>query len=747
MKHKEILCYLSLIASAIVLIGCSAGDALQSNAAAAQSSGDLGRPALVFADSGAVPVTAKSSSADLYIVNNSESAINDISYSMSNNLGQDLQVINTASCNTLAAHSGCMLHYRLPQLSTTTNIGSAVLNASYTTTTSHTSSRLLNFEYIDSSRLSESGWQLSAPNVQLSNGYGMVYYYAGNTATRVDSVAGSGISVINNSLPQELAPGEVGSMAVYNATNKSRQLTVEGSNVKQQLMLQAATLAPAQLVAGVVPLLDASSGSATGSLPLANIGNDRITITQITASNSDVQINNMGSRSCQTGTSYDSSTSCSVDFTVQSAAPGTANITISYTDNANPKAAAQTVVGQIAWYNQKPYALLSISNDFTDHYLKTSESKVTLTLSNLGDEPQNYQTIAFTNKNVDISDISDSCKGSIAAGESGCNISFTMTKSPISFGDQGFSGILVTSTNSTPLAMGLAKYTVPPPFDTGHFAYVAGDKTNNVYRCLIYSDGELKSCISVGSGFSRPEGIAFYRADNESGIIYVANYKSNQVSSCHIDKESGTLYNCHNNLDYNNADTVAVYNQRLYSSSFYNGLYQYFYRADIRVDGGLGAVNHQRFSIHYEGWGLAFYKGYAYLAGSDFAIGTSHVYMYDVSPTTGTFSNEKKIDDGIDKASSVFINESSGYIYFGQNEKKPIKCSISQSDGTLFGCATTGDNSLHYSYGIAIYNGYAYIGAWDKGSMSKCTVHMDGSLTDCFETAAGVKPSYGVAFY
>jgi len=200
--------------------------------------------------------------------------------------------------------------------------------------------------------------------------------------------------------------------------------------------------------------------------------------------------------------------------------------------------------------------------------------------------------------------------------------------------------------------------------------------------CTLASDGTTSNCLAAaGVGtFSGPTGIAFYG----SSYAYVADYLADTVYVCTV-MADGSLSACiSTGSSFQGPWQLAVSGSTLYSTN---------------AGGGVTSCS---------------IGGNATLSGCTLGTGTE---------TAG-------------------IAVSAGFAYIGVGPSEVDVCAVGPTGLLSASCPPTGAGGVFSSpAGIALSGGYAYVANASAGTVSVCSVNLDGSLACGAQSAVGVQPT------
>ncbi|MFO0319902.1 MAG: hypothetical protein ACK5Z5_05815, partial [Neisseriaceae bacterium] len=305
----------------VMLFACNTGNLGTNNSNLISSTVPLSASKITIDNVGTVPVFADTATSSIiYIHNNSNEVINNIDYSISNNLGINSFSIDVNGCDSIAANSRCALKFTTPVLSATNVQGSSVLKASYN---GNSFSQIINYNQILDN--SASGIIVSS-GVNINNygnqsGYAMVYAYAGSGKSyllKKIEISSSQVNImdnyidknvqINQILPIEISSNSSNNVAAKLIINSTIQTNVYSTNVSIAVI---PSNNGAILISGTSPIID-TKVSLLGSFPIMNAGNMMATLDPITYPEGIESAS--GPNSC--GTTLEPYTSCNIYFKV-----------------------------------------------------------------------------------------------------------------------------------------------------------------------------------------------------------------------------------------------------------------------------------------------------------------------------------------------------------------------------------------------------------------------------------------------
>ncbi|MBX9597304.1 MAG: Ig-like domain-containing protein [Burkholderiales bacterium] len=304
---------------------------------------------------------------------------------------------------------------------------------------------------------------------------------------------------------------------------------------------------------------------------------------------------------------------------------------------------------------------------------------------------------------------------------------------PVGFGYDFIDATLYGITNSGELLV------TNTAFESTVWAYVANQSAGNaVSYCSINIAGSLSECMSTGSGFANPNGIAI-----NNGYAYINNISNNSVSLCSVDPVLGSLSGC---ITTASGTPFAAPSQLVINNGF--AFIDNIGNNTVVVcsvnpsSGALFACNDSGVGSIFNGpSGLAIKNGFAYIANQNSSI----VTQCAVNPATGAFSGcVNSSATGLSGAFGFAIEN--GFAYIANQFSNTVSvCKVNPVTGALSGCGYTGIG-FGSPKGIAIRNGFAYITNQSSGDVISCAANSStGLLTSCNVTGNGFNNPVGIA--
>lgn len=392
----------------------------------------VNKPAVVVEPTGTTLITidsagvvpsfdGTSTSSVIYVHNNSNVTINDISYTVQNNLNSQKPFLDAASivaCRSIAAGGACPLIFATPEINSLKMQGSTVLTATYTVKNynnnqANSFSQVINYRRVAMPNVAgvrfSSGLLLSGAGNPMA--YGVLYLYSagGDQSYRLNNFLSSEsrVNVLQESSEHKplvansvyhvevsAAVTDVINNTESDATNASSQenqqlnqelnshgfyanLTATSSFANSSPFVSTANLgikpasSGAVLIAGLVPVIDSSVANPTGSMYVVNMGNTLASISGITFPIGIIRSG--GTNDC--GTTLASGANCVIYFRLPPDG-GNGNIIVSYDDSKLSQS--------ITWYGSTTDPLLSMSSDAGLLSFATGSDSVSVTVTNIG---------------------------------------------------------------------------------------------------------------------------------------------------------------------------------------------------------------------------------------------------------------------------------------------------------------------------------------------------------------------------
>lgn len=401
MSKLKPLKYINIFLLISAVIGCN-------NNVGNNNSNSTTQALITIDNAGSVPIlNNKPTTSVIYVHNNSNINISNISYTASHNSKNseeeflDPNSVNT--CSTIKAGQSCALVFTTPSLETPTTQGSTIINLSYNTNSNKTNSfsRIINYTIVPNTQangvIASSGVLLT--NTSNDNMYGTFYIYASGSNTNYlikdiisnnnnvkitqgniknKQVQSNFIQAIEISTPSKnIQPKDING---YNASIIIRSSTENTTlNYSSTANITASPITNgAILISGQVPIINTAQATPNGSLYITNSGNSEATIdtidypTDITASS--------GVNQC--GNTLPAESGCIIYFNVTQG-NGSGNITVPYTTTTGGNSG--TLDQTIVWYNGKGAPLLSMnSNTNPISFTQSQNESAIITVTNIG---------------------------------------------------------------------------------------------------------------------------------------------------------------------------------------------------------------------------------------------------------------------------------------------------------------------------------------------------------------------------
>lgn len=431
----------------------------------------------------------------VYVHNNSNVTINEISYSAQSNLRNQKPFLSAASveaCRSILAGKSCALIFTTPEINSLKTQGSTVLSASYTVNNYNNNqpnsfSQVINYRRVSNSNFDgvkfNSGLLLSSAGNPTA--YGMLYLYSSggghsyilnnlrsneskinitqesfnNQVLSQNSVYAVEVSadvndVVNNSsesVDNDAEKNLVGNKELSGGFYANLTATSSSTNSVPFISVANLSIKPensgAVLIAGLVPITDLSIGNRTGLMYIVNTGSalasigDIIFPTGLTRSG--------GANDCIA--TLAAGASCVVYFRLPPDG-GNGNITIPYDDSK--------LTQSITWYGSSsdPFLAMSTSAD-TLSFASTIGGSALVTVTNIGSSRlSNVVTSAATisgNAIVNTTklickDESNSSTGTTLEVGGSCSYQITVVDNKLEAGkiNLSFSGSFATGTSA-----------------------------------------------------------------------------------------------------------------------------------------------------------------------------------------------------------------------------------------------------------------------------------------------------------
>lgn len=275
------------------------------------------------------------------------------------------------------------------------------------------------------------------------------------------------------------------------------------------------------------------------------------------------------------------------------------------------------------------------------------------------------------------------------------------------------------------------------------YAYVANDFStgdNRITRCESLPNGDLDSCVFVGTGFNNPFGLLF---NNNKSRVYIANSFTQKISKCDLDI-NGYLVNCIlSGTGLNNPTNIALNgaNTRAYVTNADNNNVS---KCDLNVSGDL--VNCTITAIN---------MGFP----TDIVLNAAETLAYVANPTTdsiskcdvgtnGNLNNCTSTGTGFTNPIGITFNKVASKAYIVNGPILAIGhvsiCDVA-ADGDLINClasVTLGNTSR-----FLVFNedeSLAYITNAVSDNINKCEVIPGGDLINCTTTGSNMNGATGI---
>lgn len=373
--------------------------------------------AITIDNAGTIPVFENSSSSTVvYVHNNTNYSISNISYTMVANTShtkfstrlnsllknsRNLASIDASQCAIIAAGQECPITIVTPLLSEGSTQGSFEIKADYLLNNqSQSFTQLINYVQVRNNTHTEGAKFQSGATISgygNNTGYATIYLYGSgqNQVYAVNRLTANkpSISIINGNISgQQIQSNFVQAVEIsapISSSALSAHVTVVSKNVESSNLFTdnasiqvISTATGAFLNAGNVPFIDTAQES-NGMMIVQNSGNANAVIGSITAN---AGITNLSGCS---GVVLAPAASCIIKFNVTGSA-GNGQITVAYSsETSNSK-----VAGDITWFNSSNSAVASINianNPLT--FTATIGATTTVTVNNIGDYAFNHINI------------------------------------------------------------------------------------------------------------------------------------------------------------------------------------------------------------------------------------------------------------------------------------------------------------------------------------------------------------------
>ena len=267
-------------------------------------------------------------------------------------------------------------------------------------------------------------------------------------------------------------------------------------------------------------------------------------------------------------------------------------------------------------------------------------------------------------------------------------------------------------------------------------AYITNYDNNIVNKCVINdADGSIGACSANKFSFMKPNGIYFNKS-----IVYIAAEGDNKVYKCNVAQPNGEFDNCSATGadNYNSPRSINIINGFAYITSISSG------KVTIcnvnNSNNNLDSCNQFRdntFGNFQEG--SASYviatsstvkAVYAYVSANSL----NKIYYCNVNLATNALSNCKEAGSGINSPSALLINGNNLYIG-NKNNGNITKCLIG-ADNNLSGCTVLSTNAGYSdSHDIKIVGKYLYLTSYFNSKIGKCVFNdTDSSISGCMTT-------------
>jgi hypothetical protein len=348
---------------------------------------------LTIDNAGIVPILGNNATAtSIFIHNNSDQAISDISYDAMNFLqkssiksrisgilsdssgGVIIDEISAQACRFIPAHSRCALRFTTPVLNVVDDQGTSAIVARYSVDGVEKSfSQVINYqrmEEVDGLNIT-SGVNMSSYGY--NDSYGTIYIYSGNQNNKVkglrldkpafsisdNNITGNELSALQVQAVEISAPANITSSMIS-------KLTVVGENKEASVLITALpSNSGAVLVTGLLPNYDLNGKDSLigNSYIVTNLGNESAVLGFISSNKSALLIAS-GSNQCQQGMVLSVGASCNIYFNIVPTTEsdrlnGSGLINVGYSSSVS--GGSLLLINTLNWVNSQTRGLVSIA--------------------------------------------------------------------------------------------------------------------------------------------------------------------------------------------------------------------------------------------------------------------------------------------------------------------------------------------------------------------------------------------------
>ena len=759
-----------VVAATLTIVSCGGG------AATGDNNEQLALNLLRIEPTTEIPILdGKATTIGVYVHNYSDIVIKNINYYS--------QVINDHSkaassttnvCQSIAAHSSCLLPLVIPAVAA--NSGGSLLITAYFN--GQQSKQLVNYHYVNSQDYTGvnfgSNLQLGIP-IDNKGQYITAYVFGGKHQEfrQVGFYSDDDeINLLNklNFKQLDIATDRVIPLEINIAgkiSGNKIQITTDTGDPSNRFQLGSGELATfakqsssasilqislmpnsiANIVMSQIPVMNTTSES-TVTLTILNNGVTAANNLNLTSSSSNIVVATATVKPC--GSSLVSGSSCNylLNLNPQNiSGNGNALIMLNYNNGLESVTMTQT-----AYILNNPQFPMLIVGNLSTNILAYAGNTIfynDVTINNTGGAVIESLVFNFrSTNNVFAGPVitSNNCPSSLAAGGS-CKLSISATA-----GNSAATGYAYLEINgysagqsyyfvSKESKLRIAALTV--------VAYITDDLGNNIYRCLINSDGSMQNCaISNGAAAGSIWTPYMISSSNATNSIYITNNQSGgNLYRCGIASDTSNLANCiagNNGMAASAQPTgIAVNGSYSYVLDFHNAV---VYRCNIiestgaltgcsQTGSGLNSFLNSRI------YNIAFNESRAYV--TDPYYDNVYVAPLNSDGTLGAFSIAQ---NGISAYGITFNTALNGVTYayvasIGTLDYHVYQCTITANSGVLTNCTnaiSSGEPSGWEPSSVAFYNNTAYVTDEGNNKIAICPLNNNGSFTSCSESGVGV---------
>lgn len=716
----------------------------------------------------------KATATGIYVHNYSAVIIEHIRYdSQVTNGHLDKSLAITNACQSVAAHSSCLLPITLPAVAA--NDGGSLLITAYFN--GQQSKQLLNYHYVNSQRyagVNFGGDIQIGTAIDHQNQYITAYVFAGNhqAVRQVGFYSDDeGINLLNKLnfkqvaiavdtvVPLEInVGGKIFSNKIQITTDAGDQinqfqfgtsdLTTFAKRSSSASILQISMLpnAIANIVMSQIPVMNTTNESSV-TLTILNNGVTSANNLNLTSSSNDIGVATAAVNPCASSLASGASCNYQLNLNPQNiSGNGNVLIILNYHNGSESVAMTQTAYS----INNPQFPMLTVTNLDASVNIKTGESAYYdgVTINNTGGAAIDSLVFNFrsTNNVFASSAITfNNCPNSLGAGSS-CRLGIAVTAR--NSAATGYAYLEISGNYSGQSYSFVSKTSQLTIFAPTVVAYITDDLGNNVYQCLINSDGSMQNCAISNGAAAGSSWTPYMISSNTTNSVYITNNQSggNNLFRCGIDPNSFNLTECvagNNGMAASAQPTgIAVNGSYSYVLDFHNAV---VYRCNIESSGALSSCSQTGSGLNSflnsHIYNIAFMESWAYV--TDPYYDNVYVAPLNSDGTLGAFSIAQ---NGASAYGIAFNTAADGITYayiasIGVLDYHVYKCTTTANSGVLTNCTnalSSGEPSGWEPSSIGFYKNTAYVTDEGNNKIAVCPLNSNGSFVSCNESSVGV---------